>query len=148
MIHTQKYIYMFKFYRLQGLQGYLLCIVRLQQVTKIFHKQRNKAMSKFYRLHTRVTRLLAVHCEATIGYRGNRHSRANNKVMSKFIGYNATSFLAVYCEVTTGYRDNRHKGYIYDTLCSSTICFSITFMDLPTVTILNFGLHLKILLSL
>ena len=47
MIHTQKYIYMSKFYRLQG---YLLCIVRLQQVTKIVYRQRNKAMSNFYRL--------------------------------------------------------------------------------------------------
>ena len=50
MIHPQKYIYMSKFYRLQGLQGYLLCIVRLPQVKKIVHKQRNKAMPKFYRL--------------------------------------------------------------------------------------------------
>ena len=91
MIHTQKYMYMSKFSRLQGLQGYLLCIVRLRQVTmvtKIGHRQRNKAMSKFYRLHTRVMWLLAIHFEAMIGYRGNRHySHANNKVMSKFIGY-------------------------------------------------------------
>ena len=46
-----------------------------------------------------------------------------------------TRLLAVYCEVTTGYRGNRHRGY--DTLCISVICFNITSMDLPTVTIFN-----------
>ena len=57
------------------------------------------------------------------------------------------TYIHVHCEVMTGYRDNRHKGYIYDTLCSSIICFNITFMDLPNVAIFNYGLHFKILLS-
>ena len=60
MIHTQKYIYMSKFYRLQG---YLLCIVKLQQVTKvtkIVHKQRNKVMFKFYRLQGLLGFLLCI----------------------------------------------------------------------------------------
>ena len=60
---------MSKFYRLQGLQGYLLCIVRLPQVTKIVHKQRNKAMPKFYRLQhcknelIKVTKFVTVTCK-------------------------------------------------------------------------------------
>ena len=62
---------MSKFYRLQGLRGSLLYIVRLRQITEvtdIIHKQKI-VMSKFYRLQG-LRGFFAVHCEVTTGYRG------------------------------------------------------------------------------
>ena len=60
-----------------------------------------------------VTRLLAVDCEVTTGYRGNRHySQTKIKLCPDFIGYimvtRVTRLLSVHCEVMTGYRGNRN----------------------------------------
>ena len=77
---------MSRFLRLQWLQGYLLYIVKLQQVTvvtDIIQKQRYSYV-QILKL-TRVTRLLAVHCEVTTGYSYNRHySQTKDIVMSRF----------------------------------------------------------------
>ena len=99
---------MSKFYKLQGLRGSLLYIVRLRQVTEVrnihYLQAKNEVMSKFYKLQgLRGSLLYIVRLRQVTEDR--QYSQTKNKVMSKFYRLQRLrGFFAVHCEVTTGYR--------------------------------------------